>query len=113
MHHEALRGFAFEPVETLNIFRCSKSRSNQCLGLAAGKNGRAVSSRKHPSLDPDWADRIELPFIRPFPLAKNLVAEDFFLEPIEDAFDHLQLFIVFGRFWKQFDGLFLGGIYQT
>ena len=79
MHHEPLLGFTFEPVHALNIVGGTQRRGNESLCLAALENGRTVRPGQDAGFDPDRADRVEFSFVWTFALAKDIVAEDFFL----------------------------------
>src|SRR5215831_10505747 len=74
--HEALLGFALETFKTLHVVAGAKSGRDQRLRFATGKDGAAVRARQDSCLDPDFANLIEGPSIRPAMLFGHLLAED-------------------------------------
>src|SRR5579872_4654403 len=76
MQHEALLGFTFKFFHALHVIRRAQRSGDQRLGLAAGKDGRAVSARQYASFNGNSADFIERAAIRTVTLVRDLIAED-------------------------------------
>src|SRR5207253_5653323 len=94
VHHEALVRLAFEGVQALDVVTGPECSRYQRLRLSAREHRRTMGSRENARFDPDVPDRIELAFVRTLPLVQNLIAEDSFLQPFEDAFDFSECFVV-------------------
>ena len=59
MHHKALFGLAFKPLNALCVVRRAQRGGNQRLGFAASKHGRAVRAWQHANFNPDIADLVK------------------------------------------------------
>ena len=85
MQHESLVGFAFEQIHALVVIGGSERGRDQRLRFAAGEHGRTVSARQKARFDPDRTDLVELALVGTFALVKNLIAEDLFLQLVEQT----------------------------
>src|SRR5262245_12709183 len=113
MHHEALLRFAFKPVQPLHVLCGAERSGDERLSLTACEYGRAVCSGQHTRFYPDWSYCVELPSVRTFALAQNLVAKDLLFQSVKNALHHLQLFGIFLRFGKELNGFFFRSIDKT
>jgi len=59
VQHEALLGFALECLKPLHVVAGTERGRNQRLGLATGKDCRAMSAGQHTNFNPDIPDLIE------------------------------------------------------
>ena len=65
VQHEALVGEAFQAVDHLLGFLGAERRGDDRLGLAAGKQGRAVRARKETDADLDRTHRLGVAAVDP------------------------------------------------
>jgi len=85
VQHEALEVFAgFEQFNALFVVFCTERDCDQCLRLAARKQRRTVRTRQRACFTPNVADFVELAAIRTAMRIQHLVAENAFLEVLED-----------------------------
>ena len=98
VEHEALPGLALEALDLLRIVGGAERAGDERLRLAAREHGRAVGARQHAGLDPDRPHLVELAAVEPHAVLEHLVAQDLFLQVLEDllGFD-LPLDLAFGN----------------
>src|SRR5262245_2276151 len=109
VHHETFLRLAFQPVESLDIFGCTKGCRHQRLRLASGEYGGAMSARQYAGFDPDGTDLVEFTPVGTLAFKQDFITENSFLERIEEPLDHLQFFGIRLRVRKERDGLCFRG----
>ena len=103
VQHEALVGLTLDRFDLLRVVFGAERRAHERLRLTAGEDRGAVHARQHARLDPDRADFVELPAVEPLAAVEDLVAEDLFLEVLDDELGVGALLrLVFGDDTDQF-----------
>src|SRR5688572_13874388 len=78
MQHERLGGFAryVDAVDPLLVVTGAQSNRDQRLGLAPGKEARAMGTWQHPGLNRDWTNGVEITAIHSLGLLQHLLPHD-------------------------------------
>ncbi len=84
MEHEALPGLPFEALDLLCVFGGSQRAGDERLGLAAREHRGAVRPGQHARLDPDRPYLVERPAVETHAAFEDLVAQDLFLQILEN-----------------------------
>jgi len=95
MDHEGLFRLAVQSVHDLSVLGRAQGGGDQRLGFAAGEQRRAVGAGHDPHLDVDGPDLLGAPAVGPRALHQDLLAEDLFLQFLEDAAEQDLLFLLF------------------
>ncbi len=106
VQHEALRRFrSVQQLNPLLVVLRAERRRHQRLRLAAREQRRTVRARQHAHFALDLADLVELAAIRTPLRLQHLIAEDAFLQRVEQLLAFRLLL-----FRQRLDGLLLGRV---
>ena len=86
VQHEATVGLPFDRFDLLLVIGGAERDGDERLRFATRKHGRPVRARQHADLRPDGPDLVELAAVEPHALFQNFVAQNLFLQFLEDRF---------------------------
>ncbi len=85
VEHEALPRLALERLDLLRIVGRAERAGDERLRFAAREDRGPVRAGEDAGLDPDRADLVELPAVEPDVVREHFLAQDLFLQLLEDG----------------------------